>query len=111
VRGLARIARGNAEALQLGMIQWGEHDMSHSSVERVALPDLLHLVVAALSRTAALVSGLSWEEPTLPEDYQDSAAILRGLQASGTPYVEAHGQLTAFYRDGKIPDTTTEGDR
>lgn len=108
VRGLARMARANAEALQFGIVQWGEHDLAHSSVERVALPDLLHLVVAALSRTATLVSGLSWEQPKTPEGYVDTHEELRQLQADGMPYVDAHGQLTELYRSGKITSTTTE---
>src|SRR5690348_14525900 len=38
IRGLARLARIQAQVLQDSMVQWGEHDLSHSSVERVALP-------------------------------------------------------------------------
>lgn len=108
VRGLVRMARSAAELLQIGMVQWGEHDLAHSSVERVAVPDLLHLVCTALERTATLVSGVVWEEPTIPEGYVDTSVELRRLQVQGVPYVDAHDQLTASYRDGKIPHTTTE---
>lgn len=108
VRGLARMARSLAETLQLGIVQWGEHDLAHSSVERVAVPDLLHLTCSVMSRTAVLVSGLSWKDPGHPEDYRDTHEELVRLQANGTPYVDAHAQLTALYRDGKIVGTTTE---
>lgn len=108
IRGLARLARAAADSLQLGIVQWGEHDLAHSSVERVCVPDLLHLVCTILSRTATLVSGLSWEEPSVPSGYVDTGQRLRDLQATGMSYADAHAQLTASYRDGKIPGTTTE---
>jgi adenylosuccinate lyase len=108
VRGLARMARSLAETLQLGIVQWGEHDLAHSSVERVSVPDLLHLVCTIVSRTATLVSGVSWVDPGRPADYRDSSEDLRALQASGRAYVDAHAALTELYRDGKISYTTTE---
>lgn len=108
IRGLARMARSNAELLQLGMVQWGEHDLAHSSVERVALPDLLHLVCTAASRTAALVSGLTWVDPGHPPGYIDTHEELCRLQTTqGMSYVDAHAQLTQLYRDGKIAGITT----
>jgi adenylosuccinate lyase len=108
IRGLARMARSRAQDLQLGVVQWGEHDLAHSSVERVAVPDLLHLVCTALDKTTALVSGLVWVAPRVGPGYRDSSEDLRVSQADGTPYVDAHCQLTEFYRSGKIPGTTTE---
>jgi len=108
IRGLARMARSLAETLQLGVVQWGEHDLSHSSVERVAVPDLLHLVCTILLRTAVLVSGLSWSDPGHPSGYVDTSEEMRALQGKGMAYVDAHAQLTAMYRDGKIRTTTTE---
>lgn len=102
------MARSNAELLQLGMIQWGEHDLAHSSVERVAIPDLLHLVCVGATRTAALVSRLGWQDPGRPPSYTDTHEELRRLQAvQKMPYVDAHAQLTQLYRDGKITGTTT----
>jgi adenylosuccinate lyase len=107
VRGLARMARPLAQELQLGMVQWGEHDLAHSSVERVAVPDLLHLAVTSLQRTAALVSGVTVVEPTLPDGYRDTSAVLRSAQAAGMAYVDAHAAISSgTYQDGKIVDTT-----
>lgn len=110
IRGLARLARSSAEALQLGIVQWGEHDMAHSSVERVAVPDLLHLTCTALEKTSNLVGQVTWREPRLPEDYRDTGAILRSAQANGMAYVDAHAAI----REGRLtrvvssPITTTE---
>jgi adenylosuccinate lyase len=108
IRGLARVARSQADLLQVGMVQWGEHDLAHSSVERIAVPDLLHLTCTILSRTTTLVSGLSWVDPGYPTDYVDTSEQLRQLQAQGVAYVDAHRQLTDLYRSGKIAATTTE---
>lgn len=108
IRGLARLARGYAADLQLSVIQWGEHDLAHSSVERVGVPDLLHLTCTALEKTVGLVSLC---HPATPDDvagYIDTSEELRTLQAEGVPYVDAHARLTALYRDGKITSTTTE---
>lgn len=107
IRGLARVARAHAELLQTGVVQWGEHDLAHSSIERIAVPDLLHLTCTILSRTATLVSGLSWTDPGRPADYVDTSEELRQLQAQGVAYVDAHRQLTDLYRAGKITATTT----
>lgn len=106
VRGLARLARAQADTLQLGIVQWGEHDLAHSSVERIAIPDLLHLTCTILSRTAALVAGVSWTDLGWPSGYRNTNEELLILQANGTAYIDAHAQLTALYRDGKIAEIT-----
>lgn len=55
VIGLARLARGLASTLDDGMVQRGDRDLAHSSVERVAVPDLAHLAATALSRVTVIV--------------------------------------------------------
>lgn len=104
IRGLVRLARMNAEVLQQSVVQWGEHDLAHSSVERVALPDLCHLSAAILTRTAALVSGLQFRPGmAVPADYVDTHLALMAAQRAGKPYVEAHAELRSQpYPDGKI---------
>lgn len=107
IRGLARLARMNAEVLQYGVIQWGEHDLSHSSVERVALPDLCHLAASILVRTESLLSGLQFRPgEAIPDDYVDTHLALMAAQRDGKPYAEAHAELRSQpYPDGKIgPD-------
>ena len=56
--GLARIVRSNAQAAFENVALWHERDISHSSVERVILPDSTILIDYLLSRTAWLISGL-----------------------------------------------------
>jgi adenylosuccinate lyase len=107
IRGLARLARMDAEVLQLGAVQWGEHDLAHSSVERVALPDLCHLVATILVRTDKLLSGLQFHGQPVPDSYVNTHEQLMQLQREGVPYVEAHERIrSGSYPDGKI-DTGT----
>jgi adenylosuccinate lyase len=54
IRGLGRMARAMLAPLAEGMVQRGDRDLAHSSVERVLLPDLAHLAATALKRTIAI---------------------------------------------------------
>jgi adenylosuccinate lyase len=56
--GLARILRGNLTAGLEDVALWHERDISHSSVERVILPDSSLLAYYVLRRCASLVTGL-----------------------------------------------------
>ncbi|MGA2184548.1 MAG: adenylosuccinate lyase [Bryobacteraceae bacterium] len=56
--GLARVVRANAQAAFENIALWHERDISHSSVERVILPDSAILVDYLLARTTWLVKGL-----------------------------------------------------
>jgi adenylosuccinate lyase len=56
--GLARVVRANAQAAFEDIALWHERDISHSSVERVILPDSAILVDYLLARTTWLISGL-----------------------------------------------------
>ena len=56
--GLARILRGNALAAMENMPLWHERDISHSSVERVIIPDSTILLDYMLTKMANLVNKL-----------------------------------------------------
>jgi adenylosuccinate lyase len=56
--GLARVVRANAQAAFENVALWHERDISHSSVERVILPDSTILADYLLSKTNWLISGL-----------------------------------------------------
>jgi adenylosuccinate lyase len=57
--GLARVLRGNAQAALENVALWHERDISHSSVERVILPDSTILIDYLQHRTIALVEGMT----------------------------------------------------
>jgi adenylosuccinate lyase len=56
--GLARVLRGNALAALEDVALWHERDISHSSVERIILPDSTTLLDHMQRRTISLVDGL-----------------------------------------------------
>jgi adenylosuccinate lyase len=59
IAGLARVLRGNAQAALENVTLWHERDISHSSVERVILPDSTILIDYLQHRTIALVAGMT----------------------------------------------------
>jgi adenylosuccinate lyase len=58
VTGLARVLRGNAQAALENVALWHERDISHSSVERIILPDSTSLIDHLQRRVIALVQGM-----------------------------------------------------
>jgi adenylosuccinate lyase len=56
--GLSRVLRGYLQAGLEDVALWHERDISHSSVERVVLPDALQLTVYMLRKATGLASGL-----------------------------------------------------
>jgi adenylosuccinate lyase len=58
VVGLARVLRGNALAALEDVALWHERDISHSSVERIILPDSTTLLDHMQRRVLALVEGM-----------------------------------------------------
>jgi len=56
--GLARVVRSNAQAAFENVALWHERDISHSSVERVILPDSTILVDYLLTKTTNLIDTL-----------------------------------------------------
>ncbi len=58
ISGLARVVRSNAQAGLENVALWHERDISHSSAERVILPDSTTLVDYLLSKTTNLIDTL-----------------------------------------------------
>jgi adenylosuccinate lyase len=58
ISGLARVVRANAQAAFENVPLWHERDISHSSVERVILPDSTILVDYLLAKTINLIDTL-----------------------------------------------------
>ncbi len=58
ISGLARVVRANAQAALENVALWHERDISHSSVERVILPDSTILTDYLLAKTTELIDKL-----------------------------------------------------
>jgi adenylosuccinate lyase len=77
--GLARVVRANTVAAFEDIALWHERDISHSSVERVILPDSTILTDYLLEKTTRLVDQLL----VYPERMRRNLEMTRGLVFSG----------------------------
>ncbi|UFP92849.1 adenylosuccinate lyase [Gloeobacter morelensis] len=94
--GLARIVRSNATAALENMALWHERDISHSSVERVILPDSAILVHYMLVKFTALVEKLAVYPENMARNLHRyggvvfSQRVLLALVAKGLSREEAY---------------------
>ena len=78
--GLARVVRSNSLAALENVALWHERDISHSSVERIIIPDSTILVDYMLARFTRLVERLF----VYPKNMERNMALSRGLFHSET---------------------------
>jgi adenylosuccinate lyase len=84
ITGLARLIRGNATAALENVALWHERDISHSSVERVILPDSFIALDHMLRRFTRIVSGMV----VYPDRMKENLERSRGVVFSGTVLLE-----------------------
>src|SRR4029450_75331 len=84
VTGLARVIRGNLQAALENMVLWHERDISHSSAERVILPDSTTALHFMLAEMAEGLGGLAF-----------SQNVLLALVDEGLPRDEAYAIIQA----------------
>ena len=77
--GLARVVRANAQAALENVALWHERDISHSSVERVILPDSTILLDYLLDKTAKLIETMA----VYTDRMRENLDLLKGLIFSG----------------------------
>ncbi len=82
--GLARLIRGNCQAAFENIALWHERDISHSSVERVILPDSFIALDHMLRRLTRIVKGMVVYVDRMRENLERS----RGVVFSGTVLLE-----------------------
>jgi adenylosuccinate lyase len=82
--GLARLLRGNAVAAMENNALWHERDISHSSVERVILPDSFIVLDHMLRRMTRIAAGMV----VYPERMLENLGRSRGVVFSGTVLLE-----------------------
>ena len=82
--GLARVLRAHAMAALENVALWHERDISHSSVERVVIPDSFIVLDHMLRRFARIVRGLVVH----PERMRENLERSRGVVFSGTVLLE-----------------------
>ena len=77
--GLARVVRANVQAAFEDIALWHERDISHSSVERVILPDSCILTDYLLEKTIWLIQGMR----VFPDRMLRNLELTKGLVFSG----------------------------
>ena len=74
--GLSRVIRSNAQAALENVALWHERDISHSSVERVILPDSTTLLDYLLDLTAFILEGLDVDPARMAENLDRSYGLV-----------------------------------
>ena len=96
IAGLARVLRGNAQAALENVALWHERDISHSSVERIILPDSTTLLDHMQRRAIALVEGMVVDAERMRENLElthgalFSQRVLLALVQSGMTRDDAY---------------------
>jgi adenylosuccinate lyase len=94
--GLARLLRSYAQAGMENVALWHERDISHSSVERVAMPDATILADFMVARATSLVDGLVLHPSRMKANLDRtgelffSEAIMLALVKTGMPRQSAY---------------------
>jgi adenylosuccinate lyase len=84
ITGLARLVRANAMAALENVALWHERDISHSSVERVILPDSFIALDHMLRRFTRIAKGMV----VYPDRMRENLERSRGVVFSGTVLLE-----------------------
>lgn len=96
ITGLSRVLRGNLQAGMQDVALWHERDISHSSVERIVLPDSALLAFYVLRRMKRLLEGLQVFPERMIENLQASHGlvfsqpVLLGLVQAGLTRDDAY---------------------
>jgi adenylosuccinate lyase len=103
--GLARVVRAQVVPVLEGIPLWHERDMSHSSAERVALPDAAIATDFVLAETTSLVTGLQVDAARMRANLDAthgliySSAVLLELVSSGMSREDAYALVQAAAAD------------
>mgnify|MGYP001463558497 FL=1 len=76
VAGLSRVIRGNALAALENVALWHERDLTHSSVERIIIPDSCILLDYVLEKFRAVVQGLVVYEENMLENMKKTQGLV-----------------------------------
>jgi adenylosuccinate lyase len=105
IAGLARLIRGYVTPVTEGIPLWHERDISHSSVERVALPDAAIATDYVLQLTTSVMEGLTVDAARMRANLDAtggllySSAVLLELVSSGMTREDAYALVQAAAMD------------
>jgi adenylosuccinate lyase len=105
ISGLARVVRAQVVPVMEGIPLWHERDISHSSTERVALPDAAAATDFLLEETTSLITGLVVDQARMLENLRRThgliytSAVLLELVAAGMSREGAYALVQAAAMD------------
>jgi adenylosuccinate lyase len=105
ISGLARVVRAQIVPVMEGIPLWHERDISHSSTERVALPDAAIVTDYLLEQTTGLVTGLVVDAARMRANLDAThgliytSAVLLELVAAGMSREDAYALVQAAAMD------------
>ncbi|MBS4024445.1 MAG: adenylosuccinate lyase [Clostridia bacterium] len=76
IAGLARVIRGNAMAAMENVALWNERDITHSSAERVIIPDSTILLDYMLTKFIEIMEGLVVHEDNMKENIAKTLGLI-----------------------------------
>lgn len=96
IGGMVRLARGYAQALQ-PLDGWLERDIAHSSVERVAVPDLWHVLLHTIKATRSFLATLDVDSKAVAKQYDEAgvAPLTSTLTLNALPTSESNQDARA----------------
>jgi adenylosuccinate lyase len=110
VSGLSRLLRGWAVAGLEDVALWNERDISHSSVERVALPDATMATAHVLRTLTQVLAGLEVDEGAMRANLErrgqlsQSQQLLLALVRQGMPREQGYRLVQSLAQESDRPD-------
>ncbi len=107
--GMARLLRGYLIPVLENISLWHERDISHSSVERIVLPDASHLTVYMLEKMIFLIENLRINRDRIKENFEKyekellSQEILYSLIEKGYKRSKAYRMVQESLFRGRVP--------
>lgn len=95
VCGLAQVAQGYATMLQ-PLSLWLERDISHSCVERIAVPDLWHVLLQTIAQTTKMLEEMVLQEVFVESNLEDN------------PFAWVHALTLARIKEGETLQDSRE---
>lgn len=76
ISGLARVVRANAQAGMENINLWHERDLSHSSVERIIIPDSSELVYYMIRKFTSVINNLQVNREKMRENLASTGGLI-----------------------------------
>ena len=110
--GLSRVVRANAQVAMQNVPLWHERDISHSSAERIVIPDTVTLVVYMLRRATRLVANLEVDTANMRRNLDAlrgvvfSQSVLLAMVGSGMTRDDAYRIVQSAARTAIATDVS-----